>query len=103
MLLTEDAKFNLSTFIDLHLVNHQNLDTPIARVSREVQRILRLFQWKNMGNKLPQVEDAAAHTGNCGRPGVAVAVDEAQVNLADSATMLESMIENDSPLPAKYA
>lgn len=87
MRLTEDAKFNLSTFINLHLVNHQNLDTPIARVGREMQRILRFFQWKDMGNKLPQVENASAHTGNCGRPGVAVAVDEAQVNLADSATI----------------
>lgn len=68
------------------LVHYHNLDTPIACVSRDMQSILRLFRRKNMRHKLLQVEDTAAQTGDCWRPGVPVAVDEPQVNLVGRST-----------------
>lgn len=65
----------------VHVVNDLHLDAALGNVGAQSHGLLGLLEGVAVGDELLQVEDAAAEAGNAGRPGVPVAVDEAQVNL----------------------
>lgn len=77
-----DAVYDLTLQSSFDIVHHQHLDTRNFRVCTQIQRVHRVLQGKSMRNQFLQVQNPAAHTRNRWRPGVAVAVDEPEIDLS---------------------